>query len=207
MKRCVILVTMLVASLVSSGVALGATYDLTGTWNFSNFNHSVTGACPNGTNASGTLNIVQTGDSFTLEFTSGMECDPASMCSFNGTVNGAEYTATNSDVVDNEGGVATNTFVFTASSETEAAGSTVSTYELDDFSCEWNFDVTLTKAGGGPDGGVPDGGGAGGDDGGSSDSDEDEQENGDGGGCSTTGHRAGGLILLCLALIGLLRRK
>ncbi|MBW1808927.1 MAG: hypothetical protein JRJ87_12105 [Deltaproteobacteria bacterium] len=128
MKRRLVVCVVLVSVLVLGGSALGATYELSGTWNFSNFNHSVTGGCPNGSDATGSLVINQTGDSFTLEFISGMTCSPPSMCLFSGTVSGAEYTGSNTAVVDNEGGVATNTFVLTASSAIEAAGHTVSTY-------------------------------------------------------------------------------
>ncbi len=193
------------ATFGTSDMDLRWDFNFHSTWNFSNFNHSVTGGCPNGSDATGSLVINQTGDSFTLEFTNGMTCSPASMCLFSGTVSGAEYTGSNTAVVDNEGGVATNTFIFTASSASEAAGHTVSTYVHPQMSCEWNFDVTLTKAGGVPDGGQTDGGSIGGDDG-SSGADMPTGPDDDGG-CSTSGNPASGLAWLALGLVGLIRRR
>jgi MYXO-CTERM domain-containing protein len=156
MRAVVAVVSLALVSLPSS-VGLGATYDLTGTWSYVTTNNWVTGLCPKGQDSSGMLTITQTGDTVTLVVSSGMVCDPASMCSFAGTVSGADYTVSNSAVVDNEGGVAKNTVTFTASSASAAAGQDSSSYTLDTFTCSWGFDITITRVV--TDGTVPDGGG------------------------------------------------
>ncbi|MBN2347282.1 MAG: hypothetical protein JXJ22_00505 [Bacteroidales bacterium] len=126
---------------------LGAcTYDLNGTWNFTTSNATHTGICPAGTNSSGTCEISQTANLLTLVFTSGWVCDPVSMCTYEGFCSGNTYGFANSDVVDDEGGVATNTISLTASSENTLSGVSASTYVLEDFVCAWGYDVVFTRA-------------------------------------------------------------
>lgn len=141
------------ALLLAAGPASAATYDLSGTWSFSTSGNWVTGVCPKGADSTGTLQIAQTGDSFTMKILTGMVCSPASMCSYTGTIVGAAYTATNSAVVDNEGGKATNTITFAASSATAATGADSSTYVHPKTTCTWGFNIVLSR--GAPDGGGP----------------------------------------------------
>jgi MYXO-CTERM domain-containing protein len=173
-------------SLVFSSLASAATYDLGGQWEYAFSDKTVDGACPLGPLNTGTLEITQEGDTATLEILTGGECSPASMCSYECTIADDVYTCSSSDTVDDEGGVAENTFTLTASSETEASGPAVSTYTLGTFQCRWDYTVTMTRSGGGS-GSEPESG---------SSSD----------GCTVTGRApAGGLPLLALAALALVR--
>jgi hypothetical protein len=142
------------------GAALAATYDLTGTWSYATSGNWVTGVCPVGKDSSGALEIIQTGDAFTLKLLSGAVCNPASMCSYTGTIAGAVYKASNSAVVDSEGGKVTNTITFTATSVGAASGTGGSQYtHPSGTTCTWGFNITLSRP-------TPDGGGPGKDKGG-----------------------------------------
>ena len=55
------------------------------------------------------------------------------------------YTSSNSGVVDDEGGTATNTLIFTASSESAAAGTGTPTFSHPDGNCNWTYDLTISK--------------------------------------------------------------
>ncbi len=121
------------------------TYDLSGSWNYTTSGNWVVGLCPLGQDASGTLTITQTGNTATMVINSGMVCDPASMCIYAGTVAENVYTFSNSAVVDGEGGMAYNTVVLIASSATEAAGNDVSSYVLNEFSCSWGFNISISR--------------------------------------------------------------
>lgn len=148
------LVCITVCLAAAAGAAGAATFDLTGTWSYSTTGNWVKGPCPKGTDSSGKLQINQSGDSFTLTIVSGMVCKPASLCAYSGTVAGATYTAKNSAVVDSEGGKASNTITFTASSPHAASGSDSSTYvHPQGMSCSWGFNITLSRPA--PDGGGP----------------------------------------------------
>ena len=122
-----------------------STYDLSGTWNYVTSENWVSGLCQAGANASGTLTITQEDSTATMVINSGMVCDPASMCSYNGTVKENVYTFTNSAIVDDEGGEASNTIVLTAVSANAAAGNDISSYVLNDFSCSWGFNISMTR--------------------------------------------------------------
>lgn len=179
-----------------------ATFDLSGLWSYSITDNWVNGICEQGQDTSGTLAIAQTGDSFELTMNDGVVCDPAWTCVFSGSVSDDYYMASNSGVVDSEGGMVTNALTFTASSATEATGSQTSNYTLDTFSCDWGFSISMTRTGDPPDGGAGAGqdGGAGG--GGSS---------GDGSepgcyGCKGAA-TAGPWALIALAALPLLRRR
>ena len=121
-------------------------YDLTGTWNFTTSNATHSGYCPAGNNSSGTCVISQTGNMLTLTFMSGWTCDPVSMCTYVGACTGDVYTFSNSDDVDDEGGVATNAIYLTATSENTLSGSSASMYVIDNFTCTWGYDAVFTKA-------------------------------------------------------------
>ena len=218
----VCLAALCALGLVTPRAALAATFDLTGTWSYTTSNNWVTGVCPKGMDSSGTLQISQTGDSFTLQLLSGMVCDPASMCSYSGTIAGAVYTATNSAVVDTEGGKATNTITFTATSTTAASGADSSTYvHPGGMTCTWGFDITLTRTAP-PDGGIgKDGGGvlpgvdaAPATDGGAPPDDTgigtdtgSPEKTDDGGGCAVDGRPPADLALALPLLLLWLRRR
>lgn len=201
--------------LAAPRAARAATFDLSGTWSYTTSNNWVTGVCPKGQDSSGTLQITQSGDSFTLQLLSGMVCDPASLCSYSGTIAGAVYTATNSAVVDTEGGKATNTITFTATSSAAATGADSSSYvHPGGMTCTWGFDIALSRTappdgGTGEDGGVSPGADAapGKDSGAPSDGasvgvDADAPKKTDeGGGCCAVGRRPPADLLLALPLL------
>jgi hypothetical protein len=147
MKRYLSILSLLLAGLFIPGSPFAATYDLTGSWNYLLSNLQETGICPTGSPSSGTCSVIQSGNTFTFVFLTGRECSPASMCTFaGGTVSGATYTASNSGVVDNEGGQASNTITFTASSSETAAGTGASTYtHPTGYTCNWTYELTLSK--------------------------------------------------------------
>ena len=145
MKKSPFLVTVLCMVFFFTSNAFSATYDLTGTWQYSTYNNWVTGLfCPPGYDTTGTCRITQSGDSFSFVFLTGTVCDPSFLCTFTGAVSGATYTCSVSGVVDNEGGVATNTMVFTVISNTEASGSGTSNYtHPNGFQCNWGQSITI----------------------------------------------------------------
>jgi len=145
MKSALSVFMVLVCALVAAHGSIAATYDLSGTWNWSESNFQQGGPCPATPEQSGICSITQNGDTFTLVFLSGTTCIPASLCKFPGTISGAMYTAANSAVVDNEGGIANNTLTFTASSDSAASGIGTSTFTHPDGLCTWEYDLTLTK--------------------------------------------------------------
>ena len=144
MKRSLIVGMALLMALFSAGDLFGATFDLTGTWTYSTTDNWVTGSCPPSADTTATCSISQNGDDVTLVLDT--ICQPQSMCTFRGTVSGATYTCSNSAVVDDEGGVATNTIVFTATSNTSASGSDSSSYvHPQGFRCDWGFNIIFSR--------------------------------------------------------------
>ena len=146
MKRFLAMGLTLFASLFFAGGVFSSDLDLSGPWNFTISNTKASGPCPAGPNSSGICTIAQTGDQFHLEFVEGRVCKPDSMCTYEGTISGKEYNASNSATVDNEGGKVTNTIVFTASSAKAASGHGTSTYSHPGgMKCDWKFDFAIQK--------------------------------------------------------------
>ena len=98
------------AGLLSCSTAYTATYDLTGTWNYTLSDCWAVGGinCDPGPEASGTCVIEQTGDYFAFAFTSGVTCDPPESCTFSGSVADKVYTCSTTDIVDDENGTVTS---------------------------------------------------------------------------------------------------
>jgi len=73
------LFSILLIVLFSATNLYSATYDLTGTWNYTLSGNWAQGdiGCSPGPAASGTCTITQTVDTFTFAYTSGVVCDPA----------------------------------------------------------------------------------------------------------------------------------
>ncbi len=156
MKRWLFIITVLFVGVFLAGDLFSATYDLTGTWNHTLSDNWAIGGieCNPGPDSSGTCTIDQTGDTFTFAYTSGVVCNPPECCTFEGTVDGAVYTCSTTDIVDDEGGSVTSTIVFTASSATSASGSGTSSYTHPSgvWECNWGSNITLTKSEGGEPG-------------------------------------------------------
>jgi len=138
----------------AAGLAGAATYDLSGTWDLAYTAESHTGPCPAGVSFDGAATIEQTGDAFTMTITSGMACDPAFTCVFEGTVADTVYTGSNSGAVP-EGGTVTNDVEFTASSAAHAEGTSGSVYSYEAMDCTWEATIILSREApaeeGGPD--------------------------------------------------------
>jgi len=142
-------VTLLVGLFIAMDLP-AATYGLTGTWNYQLSGNWATGdiGCAPGPDAIGTCTINQSGDTFTFVYTSGVVCDPPGSCTFEGTVNEDVYSCSTTEIVDDEGGTATSTIVFTAASATSATGtgSSLYTHPSGKWQCSWGNQITLTKA-------------------------------------------------------------
>lgn len=143
-----VLIVLLIETLFAANV-LSADYDLTGIWNYTLSGNWANGdiGCNPGPDASGTCTITQTGDTFTFAYTSGVVCSPAESCTFTGAVNGAVYTCSTTDIVDDEGGSVTSTILFTASLATSAngLGSSNYTHPSDNWECTWGSSIALTR--------------------------------------------------------------
>ena len=154
MKKYYFITTLLLVLTLNAffaGDLISATYDLTGTWNYTLSNNWANGdtGCRPAPDTTGTCEINQTGNTFTLSYTSGVTCNPAESCTFEGTVADDVYTCQTTDIVDEEGGTATSTIEFTASSDRMAAGSgnSVYTHPSGDWECHWGGQIRLTKSG------------------------------------------------------------
>lgn len=120
--------------------------DITGTWNYSTANHQVSGACPNGRPMSGTLDITQSGGEIGLMVTSGAVCNPASMCMYSGAVAEGAVLVSNTAVVDEEGGSASNALQLFFSSAANGRGTSASGYvHPEGFECQWSHDILLWR--------------------------------------------------------------
>ena len=150
MKMFSVIGTVFLVGFFLAENVLSATYDFTGTWNYTISHTQIHGPCPPDEDTTGTCSITQTGDTFTLIFLTGRVCDPASMCTFYGTISDEAYSCSNGDV-DEEGGIISNSIDFTAVSLTSASGPGTSSYtQPGEFQCTWCFDFTLTSAGNNP---------------------------------------------------------
>jgi len=130
-------------------LALGSnplpTYDLSGVWDYTISEIGEVGPCPTTGDFGGEAHILQTAETFSLDFVSGQPCLPEGVCHLVGTVSGSHYQASNAVDVPG-GGVAATTLDFVAASATAAAGSAVSTFTLAPDVCTWTYELTLTYA-------------------------------------------------------------
>ena len=133
-----------------------ATYDLSGTWNYTISDNWAVGGikCEPGPDTYGTCVIEQSGDTFSFAFISGVTCSPPESCTFAGSIAGTVYTCSTTDIVDDENGSVTSTIVFNASSDTSASGTGTSryTHPSDEWECNWGNTIALTKSDSAPGG-------------------------------------------------------
>ncbi|MBY4893370.1 hypothetical protein KUL25_11400 [Rhodobacteraceae bacterium N5(2021)] len=122
-------------------------FDFTGTWNYRTANHSVAGACPNGSPMSGTLEITHSGDAVGLVLTSGATCDPGSMCIYDGAIDDdGNLIVSNTATVDDEGGTAANAIHIFFLTDDMATGHAGSGYvHPSGFECQWSYFIELTR--------------------------------------------------------------
>ncbi len=123
-----------------------ALINIVGTWNYTASASSVTGACPPGPAASGTVTISGGAGAYTLVFVSGRVCSPASMCTFTGALSGNTLSVSNADTVDDEGGSASNALSLTVYSNGLITGNGSSSYiHPEGFECHWSYTITLSR--------------------------------------------------------------
>ena len=124
-----------------------ASVDFTGSWNYSTANHQVSGACPNGSPMDGTLEITQSSGEVGLMVTSGAACDPASMCMYSGAIAEGAVLVSNTAVVDEESGSASNALQLFFSSAANGSGISASGYvHPEGFECQWSHNILLWRS-------------------------------------------------------------
>jgi hypothetical protein len=120
--------------------------DIVGSWSYVTSASSVTGMCPAGPASSGTITISGGAGGYTVVFVSGRVCNPASMCTFTGTLSGNNLLVSNADTVDNEGGSAGNALNLTVYSNGMITGNGSSSYiHPDGFECHWSYTISMTR--------------------------------------------------------------
>lgn len=109
-------------------------------------NQTVTGPCPTGRADSGSCELIQDGDQFRFVIKTGRTCNPASICTFIGTVADGKYIGRNEVTVDSEGGTVTNTVEFVVNDSSAGTGSGTSTYSHPGGTkCEWRYDLGFAQ--------------------------------------------------------------
>jgi hypothetical protein len=123
-----------------------ALINIVGTWDYTSSASSVTGTCPPGPAASGTVTITGGAGAYTVVFISGRTCSPASMCTFTGTLSGNTLLVSNADTVDDEGGSAGNALNLMVYNNQFISGSGSSSYiHPGGFECHWSYTINLTR--------------------------------------------------------------
>jgi hypothetical protein len=132
--RGYILCVLILSILYCSPSALGATYNATGVWRYSTSNHWST--CPEGPGAPGTrfTAIAQNRNTFRFVDVNGIH---------RGKVSDAIYTCIISYPEDE--GTATESIVFTLSSDISGAGTVTWTWTDGEYSCSGGSDISLTR--------------------------------------------------------------
>jgi len=146
--RLTTLTTLLALTVVlaASGAALAGKLDLSGDWTYSTAGSWKKGPCPVGSEAKGAIKITQQGDKVTLVITAGRVCNPASMCTFVGTLKGNKLTVSNAAKVDTEGGKVQNSIALEVKDTRSAAGTSSSSYKHPGgMTCTWGSKVSLTR--------------------------------------------------------------
>lgn len=114
---------------------LCATYDATGEWNYTDYNHLNNCGEPNPGTEQGTEIIIQNGNNFNIIL---------SDSSFSGTVSGNVYTGT--EQWCEQGGQVTANYTLTASSATQASGSANWTWVgFEGGSCSGSWQISMTR--------------------------------------------------------------
>lgn len=139
-------VLTLAATLAAPGAALAGKLDLSGDWTYSTSGSWKKGPCPVGSEAKGAITITQKGAKVTLVFTAGRVCNPASMCTFTGTLKGNKLTVGNAAKVDAEGGKVQNSIALEVKDAKSATGTSSSSYKHPGgMTCTWGSKVSLSR--------------------------------------------------------------
>jgi hypothetical protein len=118
---------------------------IVGQWNYTTANHWSKGPVPAGKPSTGVVVITQSGGQFTMEFKSGMVFNPPELKYYTGKKDGKDYRFSNSAQVDNEGGVAKNTYDLTMTAANHLKGKSFSQYSNGAVTFSWGFDIALTR--------------------------------------------------------------
>jgi hypothetical protein len=118
---------------------------IVGEWNYTTANHWSKGPVPAGKPSSGVVVITQNGDTYTMEFKSGMVFNPPELKNFTGEKHGQDYTFSNSARTDNEGGVAKNNCDLKMTSANQLQGKSYSQWSNGAITYRWGFDIALTR--------------------------------------------------------------
>ncbi len=137
----------------AAGISIGndaesAYLDINGLWDFKTSDYSVTGTCPPGNPASGTISITEDANSssITMVFLSGMTCSPDAACVYKGGYQTDKNIVVSNSLADTTGGTVSNTISLTWTSDSSAYGTGVSVYNFSNgVSCTWNYKITLQR--------------------------------------------------------------
>ncbi len=137
----------------AAGISIGhdadsAYLDINGLWDFSTSNYTVTGTCPPGNPAYGTLSFTEgaNSSSVTMVFLSGMTCNPNEACIYQGGFQSEKNVVVTNNMADYSGGTVTNSISVTWTSPATAYGTGVSVYNFSDgVSCTWHYKINLKK--------------------------------------------------------------
>ncbi len=152
---CIYFSIMLFSSdVMAEGIAIGTQAEssyltMTGLWDFHTSDYTVTGTCPAGNPASGTLSIFSDTNATktaVLQFLNGITCNPSESCMYRGTSQDPISIVVSNSIIDQNGGYATNTLAITWSSNSTAYGTGASVYNFSNgVSCTWNYKISLTR--------------------------------------------------------------
>ena len=147
-KRRVFVGIGILSVLIFSGFYVAyaqATDSIVGQWNYATSKHWSKGPVPTGNPSTGIIAITQNGDQLKMEVKSGMVFNPPDLKHFIGRKNDQEYVFSNRAIVDNEGGVAENTFSLKKTGTDQYAGKAFSQYSNGEITFYWGFNITLTR--------------------------------------------------------------
>lgn len=112
-----------------------AGFDISGVWEYSS-------DIP----TAGILDITVEDGAVALELVSCAVCKPAEMCSFAGAIEDMALVVSNSAIVDDEGGSATNALAIFFTSETDAMGSGSSRYvHPEGYEKHWSYTINMHR--------------------------------------------------------------
>ena len=152
--KLLIIYVLFSASCMAAGISIGNQAEssyltMTGLWDYRTSDYTVTGTCPTGNPASGTLSIVHDTNgtrTVTLQFLEGITCNPSESCRYQGTAQDPISIVVSNNLQDQSGGYATNTLAIRWSSNSTASGTGASVYNFSNgVSCTWNYKITLTR--------------------------------------------------------------